>query len=334
MRTTFIETLIELASRDERIWLLTGDLGFSVLEPFAARFPDRYRNVGVAEQNLTGVAAGLARCGKVVFTYSIANFPTLRCLEQIRNDVCYHEANVKVVAVGGGYAYGPQGYTHHGVEDLGAMRLLPGMTVVAPGDPVEARWATRAVAALPGPCYMRLGKANEPVVHSSEPELHLGRAIEVRPGRDVTLISTGGMLAECVATAERLAGAGVDACVLSMPTIKPLDAEGVVRAARGTGAIVTAEEHNVSGGLGSAVAEVLAESGVGARFRRFGTPDRLQHAVGSQTYLRRLAGDLHAVVLSVARGGSGDWASPRVHGPHVADAPPHFARSLQPGRKS
>src|SRR5262249_13809462 len=142
MRAAFIKTLYELAERDERVWLLTGDLGFTVLEDFARRFPERYLNVGVAEQNMTGVAAGLARCGKVVFTYSIANFPTLRCLEQIRNDVCYHEANVKVVSVGGGFAYGAAGYTHHGVEDLGALRLLPGMTVVAPGDPVETRLAT------------------------------------------------------------------------------------------------------------------------------------------------------------------------------------------------
>ena len=145
MRTAFIDTLCELAERDPRIWLLTADLGYSVLERFAARFPHRYINVGVAEQNLTGIAAGLARCGKIVFTYSIANFPTLRCLEQIRNDVCYHQANVKIVAVGGGFAYGTLGYTHHGLEDLGIMRTLPHMTVIAPGDPTETRLATSAV---------------------------------------------------------------------------------------------------------------------------------------------------------------------------------------------
>jgi hypothetical protein len=146
MRTAFLETLVRLARHDERIWLLTGDLGYSVLEGFAREFPERFVNAGVAEQNLTGVAAGLALSGKIVFTYSIANFPTLRCLEQIRNDVCYHRANVKVVAVGGGLAYGSQGYTHFGVEDLAVMRALPYMTVVAPGDPVEARLATEAIA--------------------------------------------------------------------------------------------------------------------------------------------------------------------------------------------
>jgi transketolase len=145
VRTTFINTLSELAATDERIWLLTGDLGFSVLEAFHAQFPNRSVNVGVAEQNLTGVAAGLASCGKIVFTYSIANFPTIRCLEQIRNDACYNELPVKIVSVGGGFAYGPQGYTHHGLEDLAVMRALPNMTVVAPGDPIETELATRAV---------------------------------------------------------------------------------------------------------------------------------------------------------------------------------------------
>jgi transketolase len=300
MRTAFIEALCELAAQDDRIWLLTGDLGYSVLERFAARFPERYVNVGVAEQNMTGIAAGLARCGKVAWTYSIANFPTLRCLEQIRNDVCYHEGNVKVVAVGGGYAYGPQGYTHHGLEDLGIMRGLPNMTVVAPGDPVEARLATRAVAAHAGPCYLRLGKASEPVVHDREPPFALGRAIPVRPGRDITLISTGGMLQAAVAAAARLAGAGIDARVLSMPTLKPLDVEAVLEAARETGAVVTVEEHSITGGLGSAVAEVLAEApGPRPRFRRFGVPDRLNFAVGSQEFLRRAAGDLDAVVAGL-----------------------------------
>lgn len=302
MRTTFIETLVELAERDARIWLVTGDLGYSVLEPFAARFPDRYLNVGVAEQNMTGIAAGLARCGKVPFTYSIANFPTLRCLEQIRNDVCYHEADVKVVSVGGGFAYGPQGYTHHGLEDLGIMRMMPGMTVVAPADPVETRLATRAIAGHPGPCYLRLGKAKEPVVHASEPDFRLGRAIPVRPGLDVTLISTGCLLKAALEAAGRLAAEGIDAAVLSMPTLKPLDAEAVLRAASMTGHILSVEEHSVTGGLGTAVAEVLAEAGAAVRFRRYGVPGRIYHEIGSQGYLlRRLAGDLDEAVRAILR---------------------------------
>ena len=300
MRTTFIDTLTDLATVDPRIWLVTGDLGFSVLEKFAQKFPERYLNVGVAEQNMTGVAAGLARCGKVVFTYSIANFPTLRCVEQIRNDVCYHEGNVKVVAVGGGYAYGPQGYTHHGLEDLAIMRTLPGMTVVAPGDPIETRLATRAIATWDGPCYLRLGKANEPVVHQTEPEFTLGRAVPVRPGRDVTLITTGGLLKAAVDAANRLVSQGIDAAVLSMHTLKPLDTEAILQAALTTRAILTVEEHSIVGGLGSAVAEVLAEAGVNVRFRRYGGPDRINHLVGSQEFLRqRLAGDLDEAVRAL-----------------------------------
>lgn len=313
MRTSFLETLSELAAADERIWLITGDLGFSVLEAFAERFPGRYLNAGVAEQNMTGLAAGLALCGNVVFTYSIANFPTFRCLEQIRNDVCYHEANVKIVAVGGGFVYGSHGYTHHGIEDLGIMRMLPGMTVIAPGDPVETRLATRAIAAHPGPCYLRLGKSNEPLVHDDEPDFRIGRALALRPGCDVTLISTGGMLKPAVDAAARLAGSGIDAGVLSMPTVKPIDAEAILQAAAATGAIVTLEDHSVIGGLGTAVAEVLAEAGVAVRFRRFAVADCVYHDVGSQEFLRsKLSGNLDTVVheLLDAPKRSGDFWEP------------------------
>ncbi len=293
MRTAFAETLLDLMATDPAIWLVTGDLGFSVLEPFIERFPERYVNAGVAEQNMTGVAAGLASCGHTVFTYSIANFPTIRCLEQVRNDVCYNGLNVKIVSVGGGFAYGPQGYTHHGLEDLAVMRALPGMTVVAPGDPVETRLATRAIAALPGPCYLRLGKAREPIVHTTPPAFELGRAIEIRPGRTLTLIGAGGILAHVVAVADRLhREAGIDARVLSMHTIKPLDERAIAAAACETGAILTVEEHSIVGGLGSAVADLIATGGLACRFAKWGASDRLLHAVGSQDYLRGLCGDL------------------------------------------
>ncbi len=293
MRTTFIKTLLELAQADERIWLLNGDLGYSVLEVFSERFPERSINVGVAEQNMTGIAAGLSLCGKIVFTYSIANFPTLRCLEQIRNDVCYHEANVKIVAVGGGLAYGPQGYTHHGVEDLAMMRALPNMTVLAPGDPVETRLATEAVARWRGPCYLRLGKAGEPVVHRTEPDFQIGRAITLREGSDVALISTGGMLKTAADAAELLAARGISAQVLSLPTIKPLDQESIRRAAARAPLVCVLEEHGESGGLSDAVARCLV-SVPGAARVRFISLDMLElwerGAVGSQAYLCGLAG--------------------------------------------
>lgn len=304
MRTAFIETLCDLAAGDDRIWLLTGDLGYSVLERFADRFGDRYVNVGVAEQNMTGVAAGLASCGKIVLTYSIANFPTMRCLEQIRNDVCYHGLPVKVVSVGGGFSYGAQGYTHHGVEDLAVMRALPGMTVVAPGDPVETEFATRALIDMPGPGYLRLGKAGEPMMHEETPEFEIGRAIRMREGRDATLISTGGMLQHTLSTARTLdAEHGIRTRVLSMHTIKPLDTEAVEAAARETRGVVTVEEHSVTGGLGSAVADVMAAmEGPRSSLRAYGAPDQLNHRVAGQAALRTMAGDLVEVVRDLVKG--------------------------------
>lgn len=300
MRTAFIRSLLATARADERVWLLTADLGYSVLEPFAEEFPKRYVNVGVAEQNMTGIAAGLAHSGKIVFTYSIANFPTLRCLEQIRNDVCYHNLPVKIVSVGGGYSYGPQGYTHHGVEDIGVMRTLPGITVVAPGDPLETAAAVAQLAARPGPAYLRLGKAGEPVVHPSAPAFELSRAIVVRQGADFTVISTGGMLDYCNRTLADMERAdGLRGSLLSMHTVKPLDVDAVVAAARTSPLIITAEEHCATNGLGSAVAEVLATlDDRTARYRHFAAAEGVASVAGSQEYLRAGAGDLRQVVLS------------------------------------
>jgi transketolase len=299
VRTAFLDTLYELAKADRRIVFVTGDLGFSVVERFMTDLPDQFVNAGVAEQNMTSLAAGMALMGKVVFTYSIANFPTLRCLEQVRNDVCYHTANVKVVAVGGGFTYGAMGASHHATEELGVMRMMPGMVVVAPADPVEARAATRAVVAHDGPCYLRLGKAGEPNVHQGPIDFQLGRAIRLRDGSDLTLISTGGMLGTAVAVAERLAERSVAARVLSMHTLKPLDEEAVRAAARDTGAIATLEQHSIIGGLGSAVAEVLAEPpGERVRFRRIGVPSAFSERVGSQKWLEQQHGLDEAGVLA------------------------------------
>ncbi|MBF0521753.1 MAG: transketolase [Candidatus Omnitrophica bacterium] len=258
MRTSFIETLCELAEKDERIWLLCGDLGFSVLECFISRFPKRFVNVGVAEQNMAGIAAGLAMSGKIVFTYSIANFPTLRCLEQIRNDICYHKANVKIVAVGGGFAYGAQGATHHGLEDLAILRTLPNMTVTAPADPVESKAITKLISELPGPCYLRLGKAGEPVVHQTKPDFTVGKMIPVKDGRDALIISTGGMLITALEAQKQTEAKGFSVGVWSSPWLKPFDNEGVMKAAERYPVIISLEEAQVTGGLGSAIASVVA----------------------------------------------------------------------------
>ena len=289
MRNSFIQELCDLAATDERIWLVCGDLGYSVLEAFSTRFPDRYLNAGVAEQNMTGIAAGLAMLGKTVFTYSIANFPVMRCLEQIRNDVCYHNLNVKVVSVGGGLAYGSQGYTHHGVEDLAVMSVLPNMSVAAPADPLEARAITRMMASKDGPAYLRIGKAGEPLLHDPETSILWGKAISVRSGTALTLISTGGMLETTLHAADLLAQQGYPAAVLSMPFLVPLDEHAIADAARATGVILTVEEHG-HGGLGSAVGETLACLGEPVVFQ----PLRLGRApiklAGTQESLRATQG--------------------------------------------
>lgn len=333
MRTAFIRTLAELASQDDRIMLVVGDLGFGVVDAFAQQFPKRFVNAGVAEQNMTAIAAGLALSGKIVFTYSIANFPTLRCFEQIRNDVCYHNANVIVASVGGGLAYGALGMTHHATEDIAVMRSLPNLTVVAPGDPLEAELATRALVARPGPAYLRLGRAGEPHVHPQATQLapyttaldfQLGRAIQIAAGDDLTLIATGTMLSTAVAVGERLSESGIQARVLSMHTIKPLDVPAVLAAARETRAIATLEEHSVTGGLGSAVAEVLAESpGPKVPFKRLGLPPQFTSLVGSQEYLKEAYSlSIDGILASLA-----DWF-PRAAAPADLTRAKLFAHPL------
>jgi len=237
----------------------------------------------------------------VPFTYSIANFPTLRCLEQIRNDVVYHGLPVRVVSVGAGFAYGSQGYTHHGIEDLAVLRALPGMAVISPADPVETRLATRALLDHDGPAYLRLGKARERVLHEAAPDFAIGRAITMRSSDndDVALIACGSILAEALRAADLLANDGVRARVISMPTIKPLDRAAIERAAAETRLIATVEEHSITGGLGGAVAELVAERPTPrARLLRCGAADEVRHLVGSQAALRTSAEQLHERVLA------------------------------------
>lgn len=290
MRDAFVRALVEEARSNPDLYLLSGDLGFHVLDPWRNELPERFINVGVAEQNLAGMAAGMAMSGKVAVIYSIGNFPTLRCIEQIRNDICYHEANVKVVAVGAGFAYGSLGSTHHATEDIAMMRALPGMTVLSPGDPYEAGEATRAAMRMPGPFYLRIGKSGEPLVHKNAPAFAVGKAITARPGSDLTLVATGGMLVAAVEAAEQLASHDLSVRVLSMHTIKPLDQEALLAAATETGKVVTVEEHSLLGGLGSAVAEFLSEAAPGVLLRKLGVPDRFFSRAGSPDHLREQCG--------------------------------------------
>ena len=301
MRNAFFQALIELTRADKRIFLVVADLGFQAVEPFVEEFPDNFVNVGIAEQNMTGVAAGMAMSGKIVFTYSIGNFPIMRCMEQLRNDVCYHNINVNAVSVGAGLAYGSMGATHHCTEDLAIMRALPNMTVVAPGDSIEVGMATRAIAQNPGPCYLRIAKTGEPIVHKSDIDFRLGKAIMLQDGSDLTLISTGEMLYNTVKSAEQLAKKSIQARVLSMHTLKPLDIGAVVAAAQDTGTIITVEEHNPTGGLGSAVAEVIAEhDDLRPKFKRLALKQQFCCDVGSQDYLRNINGlSIEGIINSV-----------------------------------
>lgn len=287
MRTAFVETLTRLAAGDDRIFLVTGDLGFGVLTDYAKRFPRQYVNAGVAEQNMTGLACGMALEGHVVFTYSIANFPTLRCLEQLRNDACYHGANVKVVAVGGGFSYGPLGISHHATEDIAILRALPGVSVVVPSSRWEAAGATEGVASTPGVCYLRLDKSFGPDAASPGESFQLGRARRIREGKDLTIVVAGGILGEAMTAAATLSGEGVECRVLSMHTVKPLDVEALAVAVQETGGLLTLEEHTLCGGLGGAVAEACMDEGLSPRrFGRMGLHSEFSSIVGSQEYLR------------------------------------------------
>ena len=291
MRNTFIRTLEALSRKDKRMVLLTPDMGFSVFEKFREEFPDRFFNTGVAEQDTVGIAAGLALSGKIVFTYSIAPFMIIRPLEQIRLDLCYQNLPVKLVGAGGGLSYSSLGPSHHATEDIAFMRALPNMTIFCPGDPFECAHCVEAAYRLPGPCYIRLGRGGaDPVVHKASLRFEVGKGIVLKEGKDAVLISTGNMLHVAVAAAEELARHNVSCGVVSMHTVKPLDDALVLRFVDEGKAIFTLEEHNVIGGLGSAVGEVIAECGKKARFMRIGLPDSFCSEVGGQEHLRRFYG--------------------------------------------
>ena len=291
MRDAFVRALTEEMGRNDRIVLITGDLGFGVLRPLWENFPDRMINAGIAEQGMISMAAGLAATGRTVVVYSIGNFPTLRPLEQIRNDCAYHEADVKVVCVGGGFVYGSLGMSHHATEDLAVMRAIPGVTCLAPGDPAETEAVTRAMFRRSGTCYLRLGRGNEPQVHS-EPVRgwKLPEPITLREGKDTALLSAGGILTQTAEAAALLDSRGISAAVVSFPCLKPLDTEAVRRLLSAYPRIVTVEENTVIGGFGSAICEIAAEMKDTGLVRRIGLDDCFATVVGDQQYLRRTYG--------------------------------------------
>lgn len=292
MRDHFIKRLCELAERDPRIMLVTCDLGFGVFDEYRLRFPHQFINAGVAEQNMTGLATGLAMEGRIVFTYSIGNFSTLRCLEQIRNDACYHRANVKVVAIGGGFSYGALGISHHATEDLAIMRSLPDICVISPCGYWETMEATEAIVNTPGTCYLRLDKsAGDDSAQDDGEHFRIGKARVLRDGGDCAIIVTGGLLEEVWRAADVLEAKGIRARIISVHTLKPFDEETILQACRDTGVIITVEEHTIHGGLGGVVAETLLDHGVHpVAFLRIGLEAGFSCVVGSQQYLRQCYG--------------------------------------------
>ncbi len=288
--------LTEMAEANPDLVVVTQDLG--PLSPFAERFPQRYFDVGISEANLIGVAAGLAHAGKLPFVVAMAPFVSMRSFEQIRNSCGYNGCNVKIIAPCSGLEGGHWGATHHAVEDLGLLRMIPGMTVLCPGDPAEAARAVAAAAAIDGPVYIRFGYV-QPIEGYGE-EFQVGRAVLLREGSDVVLIATGASVTQAIAAHDLLKQAGVSARVLNMHTIKPIDREAIEAAATEVGRVVTVEEHFVNGGLGGAVAEIMAELGSG-RLVRLGLQDEFVMEIAAYPDILELVGLDPGSIAAAAR---------------------------------
>lgn len=288
MRNHLINKIAELAEEDKNIILITGDLGFGVLESFQKKFPKRFINAGIAEQNMAAIAAGLALEGNKVFIYSIGNFPTLRCIEQIRNDICYHNANVKILAVGSGFAYGTLGMTHHATEDLAIMRALPNMKVFTPCDSISAEAIAQDICKINGPCYVRLERGGEPEIFSKDEKFEIGKLKEIRKGYDIAVITIGTVINEAIKAADILREKNNYISVYSVYSLKPIDKEQILEMAKEYKYIITVEEHQITGGLGSTIAEIIAENNMNTKIIRLGLNDEFTSVVGNQEYLREI----------------------------------------------
>ena len=300
MAKSYPDVLLELGQENPDVVALSADVS-KAISSFAAAFPSRFIDVGIAEGNLIGVAAGLAHRGKIPFAHGMAPFLTMRSFEQIRTDLAYGERNVKVVSLyAGGLTMAGFGVTHHATEEVALMRVIPGMTVFIPGDAWQAEQATRAAAAIDGPVYLSVWKFDAEFGGSGR-TFEVGRPEVLREGADLALMATGLTTADALGAAEILAAEGIEARVYSFHTLKPLDTGAILAAAEETGGILTTEEHTVVGGLGSAVAEVLAEAGKGIRFRRIGLPDQFARETGTRESIKRLYGMDAEGVAAAAR---------------------------------
>ena len=287
MRTAFINTLTKLAQKDKNIYLLTGDLGFSVFENFMKRFPERFINCGVAEQNMMGVAAGLALSGKKPYVYSIIPFVTIRCLEQIKDDVAYQNLNVKIVGVGGGFSYGYLGATHHATEDIAMLRVLPNFTILAPGDPIETEKLMIEAYKTKNPTYFRLTNVGGKIVHQKKDKIKIGEPFIFKEGRDGALVVNGIFLAIGKELIEKLKKMGYNFKLVSLPTLKPIDKSSLYKELKEQKLVFSLEEHSIIGGLGSALAEILTEKGWKGTLKKVAVPDKFFPKVGNADYIRK-----------------------------------------------
>ncbi|MBT4121065.1 MAG: 1-deoxy-D-xylulose-5-phosphate synthase [Candidatus Magasanikbacteria bacterium] len=290
MRNTVINTIHEAARKNKNIIFLTADLGFSVIEDFQNELPEQVFNVGISEQNMVGVAAGLALQGKKVFIYSIMPFVTMRCLEQIRVDICYQNLDVTVVGVGAGFAYGTLGATHHSIEDIAVMRVLPNMKIISPADPLEAEKLIEYIIKNKGPFFIRLNRGGEENLSSKNKEISFGKGRILREGKEVSILSTGSITEIALEAAQLLKNDKIDVEVISFHTLKPLDVDLIENLISNRKIIITLEEHSYIGGLGSAVSEVIAESDKKCSFKRIGINDEYPKLIGRQDYLRGVSG--------------------------------------------
>jgi transketolase len=290
MRNAFLAALSELAARDPRIVFLTGDLGYTAVEPFAERFPKRFFNVGVAEQNMLGLATGLAEGGFIPFAYSITTFASLRAYEFFRNGAVMHHLPVRVIGVGGGFEYGTNGLTHYGLEDIGVMRLQPGLTVVAPADGPQTRMALERTWDLPGPVYYRLGKDDKTIVPGLSGRFESGRTQPIRDGKDVLILTMGAVTMDVLTAAQELGSQGIDCAVTVVAALHPAPLEDLLKQLGSYDLVVTVEAHYLNGGLGSLVCEIVAEHGLGCRVVRCGVSGLPDGISGSTRFMHRKYG--------------------------------------------
>ncbi len=290
MRNTIVNLIHDLAKTDKNIYFLTGDLGYSVIDNFQKEFPERCLNLGIAEQNMIGVAAGLALEGKKVFVYSIVPFVIMRCLEQIRTDVALQNLDVTIIGVGGGFAYATLGPTHHAIEDIAMLRVIPRMKIVSPSDPVSAKVLAEQLLKIPGPTYIRLNKGGEPALYKAPPKMEVGKGFVLKEGNQISILSNGAITQVAVEVANQLEQEGISCEVVDMATIKPLDSDLIIGRLQNRKVVVTLEEHNILGGFGSAVTEVAAEQPRAAILKRFGVNDEYSQVFGSQQFMREQSG--------------------------------------------